>query len=479
MIIRLKNIRSKVIIESSDRRYLFRDLRSYCSYLDKNRYYSLLYQSGKWDGKHNMITETGFFLTGLCKVVINFAEQQGSKVTIVDERKSDFSFNDTLNFIFKDIELREYQSKPIVKLKSKTIKDIPFCRGIVDAATNAGKDYIMAFIHLNLNCKTILVVHNQDLFDKAIKFFSKFFEVGYVSSKGTVFKDFTICMQKTLSNRMAKDVNIKKAVNEVNCLFVDECHRASGKDYFKLVNSINCPIRLGFSGTSLAFDDPSKKLKMIGMFGPVFYRLSNKFLIDNGFSQRPVIKVYDIPVSLPVTLNYRDDYENNVMFSNSRANVIRELIEDRPNKQILITVKEIEHGDYIFNKLLLSNITVKVGWVHGKDKQRAQKLQDFADCKINVLIASMIVKEGLNIPCINSIFMAQGGKSVITVKQITGRGLRHDDENDDFELVEFYDRGKWTKQHSKKRFKIYKNEEFDVEFQYKASKLGVPYEKKK
>jgi len=39
-----------------------------------------------------------------------------------------------------------------------------------------------------------------------------------------------------------------------------------------------------------------------------------------------------------------------------------------------------------------------------------------------VLLSSMILKEGVNIPNIESLWMAQGGKSKITVKQLLGRG---------------------------------------------------------
>lgn len=478
MIIQLNNIESKIVIEKTDPRFVFRDLRKFFSYLSPTRHETNAYKEERWDGRLYKMTETGYFKTGLLKFVESFCKKKDIKLTIVDERNNQVFFNEDLSFTYKNITAREYQSPPIVKLKSKSICNVPFYRGIIDAATNAGKDYIMAFTALNLDCKILLIVHNQDLFDKALKFFSDFYDVGYVSSKKIILKDFTVAMQKTLYNRSKTDINIKKYLNEVGALFVDECHRAAGGDYNKLLSIIPAYIRLGFSGTSLELDDPGKKLDLVGSFGPKFYTLSNKFLIDNGYSQKPTIKVYDINEVINCPLNYRDDYDSNVMFSKNRANKIISLIKERPDRQILITVNYLEHGDFLLNKLLLSDYEGVCAFVHGEDKERAQKLQDFSDCKINVLIATMIVKEGLNIPCIRTIMMAQGGKSPITVKQITGRGLRHDGENDDFELIEFYDRGKWTREHSKARFKIYRKEGFDIQYDYVASKLGVPYGKK-
>lgn len=473
MIIELNNIKSKIIIESTDPRGLFKSIREYMRVFAPGYYHSPKYKKGIWDGYSYLVTEVGYFPSGLLPVVHKFC----SKVTnceIKDLRKNLIVLPTELDYTLGDITLRPYQSEILEKIFSKKYSLRDWNRGVIDAATNAGKDYIMASVCKNVNNVTIILVHNADIYRKAVKFFSKFMEVGQVKSGTIDFKKVTICMQKTLLNACKKDINVKKYLKQVKCVMVDEAHRATAKDYSTLMTYIDAPIRLAFSGTPMAFEEDTRKLKIVGLFSKSLASITNEFLIKNGYSQRPIIKVHAISPILTQPLDFREDYEENLMYNINRTDKIIELAKTRQDKQILITFNEILHGEFILAKLIMSDLDVVIDMVSGEDKFREEKLQRFHDKKINILIASMIVKEGLNIPCINVIMMAQGGKSEITVKQITGRGLRQDGENDDFELIEFYDNSKYLKEHSKKRIKIYEQEKFDIQYQYECNKLGVP-----
>jgi superfamily II DNA or RNA helicase len=80
-------------------------------------------------------------------------------------------------------------------------------------------------------------------------------------------------------------------------------------------------------------------------------------------------------------------------------------------------------------------------------------------------------------PLINIIILAQGEKSKIDLKQWSGRGERAFEGEDSFELHDFYDVGQYIHEHSKKRIKVYREEGFDIEYDYPATPTGTPKKK--
>ena len=81
-----------------------------------------------------------------------------------------------------------------------------------------------------------------------------------------------------------------------------------------------------------------------------------------------------------------------------------------------------------------------------------------------MLIASQILKEGVNIPSIEDIINGQGGESKIFVKQyLIGRSARKY-KGEGVCIHDFYDKGRWVEDHSKQRIKIYREEGLDITF---------------
>lgn len=474
MVIQLKNIRSKIYIEDEDPLRIFPKMVEYMAVAVPGAYFSPLYKAKKWDGKKRFITPKGYFNTGLLPIILTLVKDLGADVKILDERENSIEVGEILYNLNGEISLRDYQQEILKKILSRQKAGVPFYRGIIDAATNSGKDYIMAGVYRNIKQQTLIVIHNQDIYRKAIKFMGQFFDVGRIDSDTIDLKELTICMEKTLLNRIKKDINIKNFVSKTKCLMVDECHRAAGKEYKTLISKIDSPIKLGFSGTATDMENKVSRVELVGLFGTKIAKISNQFLIEGGHSQKPKVTILKNGKVSYGIIDFRDDYEQNVMFSDERAELIIQECIKRNHDQILISINEIEHGNFLLRKLLLSGIDRVVDFVHGEDKERELKQQKFRENKINVLITSMILKEGVNIPNINTLIMAQGGKSVITVKQLVGRVLRDDGEADYCEVIDFYDYGKYTSSHSKKRIKVYKDEGFDIRFEYEASKLGVP-----
>lgn len=489
------NVSTKVIIGGTD--YLLgfdvmETLRKYLRVKPDGYSYSEAYQEHNWDGYRYFITPKGEFATGYLPMVLSYMAELGVPCVIEDNRgelpklKADMS--NYVGYIdgedwygLGNDEIGWYQLEMAKKLnnyiKLPNGDYMYFPRGILDCATNAGKNSIAALIVNNLErrYRTIFLVSSKDIYKQAVEFFSQVIgePVGEINDRKFAPSEFfTVAMVKSLYSKAKKSINVKKLLFDTEVLFVDESDESGSKEYSRCLSYINAPMRIFMSGTPLEAKKVNNMVS-IGLSGKVLGTVTNKFLIDNGFSQRPTVKIYLNVMPEFKFHTYTGEVDRHIHCSKQRADLICKLIEERKGKNILITFIEKKHGYFMYERIkeLLPDLIVDI--VHGEDKDRAIKLQNFKDGYIQVLLASMIVKKGLNIPIIRSIFMAQGGKSTITVKQLAGRGTRKDGIHDDVEFVEFYDMGKYVSKHSRQRIRIYKNEGFDIEYTFPC-KNGKP-----
>jgi hypothetical protein len=244
--------------------------------------------------------------------------------------------------------------------------------------------------------------------------------------------------------------------NRGNLLVVGNCHRASSKDYSELIQKIPSYNRIFLSGTPLANESILRKIELIKLSGTEIVKIENKTLIDKGVSQKPNIHLYS--TSDTESKGFNDQY-NKLKFSLDRLVIIANYVKE--NNKVLIAVKDIDHGEFILNKL--KSLGKNIKFISAESEDRFTALDDFERGDLDCLISSLILKEGVNIPSMRVLILALGGKSEITIKQLIGRALRDDKINKDVLIVDFNDKGKHLSKHSLERLKIYEQEGFEVQ----------------
>jgi superfamily II DNA or RNA helicase len=261
----------------------------------------------------------------------------------------------------------------------------------------------------------------------------------------------------------------------VDGILVHNCHYAGGNDYSRLTSLIPAPIRILVSGTSLDSEKMTNKLVIIGTAGGYLYQIKNKDLIKKKVSLKPIIHfIYNKCAQDGRT--YDENVEDYIHKSENRLEEFKKWIisEGHINKQIVVAFAIIKHGEFMYesfkNDSRFQNLNID--WVHGTDSDRTEKIKDFKESRTNLLIASTIIQEGLNIPNIEILNYGLGGSSKIQLKQFIGRAIRDDGKSSEVLIVDFYDDCKWLDVHSRERLKIYNAEEFDIVYHYKADKLG-------
>lgn len=472
MIVYLNPVTSQLVPDSVAQ---MQELRHWFSIPVKGAYFAGSYGHGKWDGRKYYVTEKGSIATGMLPMLGRWAEETGTEIILVDQRPAV-----DLEIIpcqpLEGIEYRDYQEEAVERLLTNTLKlgDTPvhFPVGVYDLATNAGKTLIAYNLHRRVKGRTLLLISSRETYKDLVRSLSKFTEVGEICSTKLAVKDLTICMSKTLLNRC----NDKKFLKELNLsttkLIVDEGHEAGGRDYMKLLKKLNHPpVRLLMSGTP--FDQSSQvlALNVMAMGGEPLIKVSKRELMDRGISLNAKVRILKhVPDTVMMGKSFREIMELGVLFSESRRQIIVNFVNNNPEKYILISVKESRSGQFIYEGLKELGAEV----VHASDKDRDEKVDRFRTGDTKVLISTMMIKQGVNMPLINAIVMAFGGKDILSIKQVSGRGERTDGYNDSFEIVDFLDDCDYLREHSQARIKAYIKEEFEIEFDYAHDKRYLP-----
>jgi len=136
----------------------------------------------------------------------------------------------------------------------------------------------------------------------------------------------------------------------------------------------------------------------------------------------------------------------------------------KEGKQVVILIKEIAHGD-ILNGLLYDyeeGVYIPHEFINGSThiEKRSEILDDFRKGLFGVLISSVILDQGVDIPNIDILVLAGGGSSKIKSLQRIGRGLRLNDGKKNLMVVDFADRThRYLAKHSYDRVQSYSSED--------------------
>lgn len=442
----------------------------------KNYFWSPAYRNRQWDGFINYITpKTGVFDTGLLDQVCKHLRDLDIKIEIDDRREK---FKDLHQIIdLGELTLRPDQLIALNTLLNNKLEGIKWVRGIMAEATNYGKSIISAgtFASFSQKRKGLLLVNSKTLFNQALPDLQKLIgkdQVGWVSAeKGVNWQRVNVCMVQTLGNRIKKDIKIRNELAKQDIIIIDEYDEVIGRKDCQAVlsASYNAFVRLGFTGTELISKDKNRNQLQLKFTGPVIHKTTNKELVDQGISTKPNIKFYLGNTKVSIKGDWKLEYLKGIVKNAKRNKKIWRLttaaIEKGP---VLILFKLHEHAKRLMRVCPIEfQDMFRIGIVHHKTDNKEFLLDKFKEGELDVLVASMIIRRGKNLPKIRTLINAAGGDSESNILQIFGRALRKDESKQEVDIIEFFDTGAYLQRHSKHRIKYYKQQQFDVKELYK------------
>jgi superfamily II DNA or RNA helicase len=472
----INNVQSQLLIGGSDFLVdvdLIQHLRDYMSVEVPGAYWMQKRLKWHFDGKKYFLTPGGKFATGFLPVLLRFIEETypDLEVEIIDQRENLPQFCRVFQSKIGPNEVNEqyiHQKGLILAydnyIKFREIK-LYFPQGVCDTSTNSGKTSVIAGIYLNLTTieRILIIIHRKTVYDQLVKFFKLIVpEVGQINADRYEIKPVTIGMIQTMAKHL-DDPNRKKDLAQFTVLAIDECHLGGASMYAKV--SVHCTgagMRIGTSGTAFDSNNVINKMISVGILGPKIAYISKREMMDAGISCP--VKVFthlsNTILRAPV-LDYTSCLETLVYKSIERVSIIGRIIKERSKiGPVLIAIDKTNHG--LFLQEQLKNIGIETELTHSKDKDITRKIEAFTNGEIDALISTSVLREGVNMPLIQTIIYASGGISKVSIKQWMGRGERLHESKTEFEFHDIMDVGKYVMGHSLKRLKIYYDENLPV-----------------
>jgi superfamily II DNA or RNA helicase len=368
---------------------------------------------------------------GLINHIAEYCDKNGILLSVIDKSQ-------------EEVEIYEPELPGITFRKDQLrlidgFLDSP--RGILVSFTGSGKTVLGFGIlgSFSSEFSALWLCHKKDLmqqaYDEGIKFG---FDCGRV---GDGFAEHG--HQITIATRQS----FKKIADSKGHLYdivvVDEVHHVAGQDseYAYTLARVPAPIRLGLTATLPR--EGESYLVAVGLIGPIIEELTINEGNDLGILAKPNIKILRVPKNHDVAAlrQYAEVYYQGITANVARNRMIANTAKRHSDagETVLIMINQIAHGENI--QAMLDDMGVKNEFIRGstKSEKRVETKHALNDKDIHVVICSSVWTEGVNIPTLQVVINAAGGKAEIGVLQSIGRGLRKTKDKDMVWIYDFFD----------------------------------------
>lgn len=436
------------------------------SYFQLGYRFTARYRCHQWDGRIKLFKKVSrTFPAGLTDDVVKALRKEHVQVMVDDKRHCPASVVlDPKSMTLRGIKFDhpfDYQPECALTVANGQ-------RGIVAVATNGGKTIIAALVIKMLKLPSLFIVPSKELLYQTQKVLAKTLEtpVGLIGdAHWSPGKWVTVATVDTLYSRLAQP-ECRDFLSTINVIFIDEAHHTPSDSWYQVVRACPAYYRFGMSGTPLKRSDGAD-LRLVGATGPILYEVRNKALIERGISVGATILFLkitkpDIPKGTPYREVYQLGIVENPYRNKALCDCIAKFVEDGLN--VLVLVKEIEHGNILDRNIWSypKKSFIPHQFINGTEHSdvRRKALDEFRSGTIRVLIATSILDEGIDVPNIDVLALAGGGKSSIKTLQRLGRGLRKGGNIDQLFVLETADfQHSYLLKHSLQRLEDYQAED--------------------
>jgi len=346
-----------------------------------------------------------------------------------------------------DIVLREMQLIAI----ENALKSMRDGMGkIISAPTGSGKTILGVKLITEIKNPTLIVVPRLTIAEQWKKAIEKNTDAtAYVwGGKSKRIGEITITTIAAMSRKNRTTNHFP--VDMFGLVIIDECHHTPATSLYELMTSINPTYRLGLSATP--FREDGETLKMIAALGEPFEVTTARKLITQKVLSKPVIEILKAPTNTYNAESYAAMYDSQIVTNTQRNRIIANKAISRAalGESVLIAVNRIKHGETLAT---LTNST----FIHGgtDEDERNRVLDEFRNKKMLILVSTLL-GEGVDIPSLDTIIIAGGGKSKVGHTQVIGRALRRATGKNGARIIDVIDETKWLRNHAEKRLMNYK-----------------------
>lgn len=389
---------------------------------------------------------------GVLRELLPFLSSAKAAHTFTDRTIVDFNC---------DVPLYDYQEIAVEEVIRQRY-------GILCSPAGSGKTQMGIAIMARLGLKTLWLTHTIDLLNQSMNRAKQYMSAELIGTitqgKVNIGSGVTFATVQTMCR-----VDLEKYRDEWDVIIVDECHRCSGTptaitQFYKVLNSLAARYKFGLSATVHRSDGTIKAT--YALLGQVIYTVPDKAVSDR------VMKVGIKPVSTGLGLSREClntdgtiKYAKLLTFiceNKYRNHFISSILVANSEHSSLILSDRLEHLSLLMATLPLS-MREQAVMINGKmtskkgKAEREQAIQDMREGKKKYLFATYtLAKEGLDIPCLERLYLTTPQKDYAVVTQSIGRIARTFEGKQNPVCYDFVDNASYFLKAYKKRCSIYR-----------------------
>lgn len=324
------------------------------------------------------------------------------------------------------VPLDDYQRKAVNEVENQKY-------GILQSPAGSGKTQMGIALMVDLGLKTLWLTHTKDLLtqskERAELYMSSDLIGTITEGKVNIGSGVTFATVQTMC---VLDLERYRDIWDV--VIVDECHRCSGTptamtQFYKVLNNLAARYKFGLSATVHRSDGTIKAT--YALLGKVVYTVPKEAVADRVMkvgikSCFTGVKLSRECLNTDGTLNYAK-LITYLTENTARNQLIADSIERKPS---LILSDRLGHLEKLIS-LLPADMRKDAVMISGKmttkkgKAEREQALEDMRSGKKKYLFATYsLAKEGLDIPCLERLYMATPQKDYAVITQSIGRIAR-------------------------------------------------------
>lgn len=331
------------------------------------------------------------------------------------------------------LKLFDFQQEAADKLIAAT-------RGIGKIPTGGGKTELDIYLSMRTGVKTTIVVPKILIMQQFIKRYEKYgIKVGQWGGGKKQAGHVTIAVVNSLCDNSPESNTL---LNNTDCLILDEAHRYGADSWFPKLMSCHAYYRFGLSATPWR-GERIETLKLVGLTGKHAVDVSVQKLQDEGFLAKAEVMMIDVgdgAMLRPLPDESWNSIRKRFVFNNSkRTERIVKAVNyfHKQGKHILILGGWDEYCQILERAISSSGIATSY-LTGGISVKKIDKVKE-AFAKTRLMLATTVADEGMDIPRIDVLILAAGGRDSKTTIQRVGRALRTSDGKDNAIIVDFID----------------------------------------
>ena len=327
------------------------------------------------------------------------------------------------------IPLYEYQEAAVEAMERSGC-------GILQSPCGSGKTQMGIALAAQIGRKALWVTHTKDLLEqsygRAVQYFGEAGMGKIIGGKVEVGSLMTFATVQTLSK-----IDLPAYKYEWDVVIVDECHRVAGTPasvtmFYRVMNSLAARYKYGLSATVHRSDGLIRTT--FAILGDVAYKVPDEAVSEKTM-QVSVMKrdtgIQTAPECLDTdgTMDYAKLIPYLVENRCRNEKIIKDLADNRDHSNLILSDR-LEHLK-LLRSMMPADLKGMSVMIDGKmsskkaKEERAMAIEDMRQGKKRYLFASYsLAKEGLDIPCLDRLYLTTPRKDYSVITQSIGRIAR-------------------------------------------------------